>query len=214
MRCSQSVLVFLSLFFLGACQSAYYAAWEKLGVEKRDILVDRVDSAKDAQQDAQKQFSSALEELSDLIQFDGGELEATYKSLADQLEQSRDSAETLSARVNKVESVAEALFEEWTAELTQYQNAELRRNSEKQLKQTRRNYDALMRVMRKAEASMQPVLLTLNDNVLFLKHNLNANAVGSLKTELSSVQKDIKEVISQMQTAIAASDQFIRQMNP
>jgi predicted metal-dependent hydrolase len=40
---------------------------EKVGVEKRDILIDRVENAKDSQQNAQKQFSSALEQLTALI---------------------------------------------------------------------------------------------------------------------------------------------------
>jgi hypothetical protein len=198
---------------LGGCQSAYYAAWEKLGVEKRDILVDRVDNAKEAQQEAQQQFTSALEELSQIIQFDGGELEQTYKALSEQLAQSRAASDAVTARVDKVEAVASALFEEWNKELGEYSNTELRRASEQKIKQTQRNYDPMMKVMRKAEASMQPVLTTLNDNVLFLKHNLNANAIGALKTELTSVQKEIKQVINQMQASVAASDQFIRQMN-
>ena len=59
----QLILIATTLLMLG-CQSAYYAAWEKLGVEKRDILVDRVEDAKDAQEQAQQQFASALEEFS------------------------------------------------------------------------------------------------------------------------------------------------------
>lgn len=208
-----SALLMCVAVMVSGCQSAYYAAWEKLGVEKRDILVDRVDNAKEAQQDAQQQFTSALEELSQLIQFDGGELEKTYNALSDQLAQSRAASDAVTARVDKVEAVATALFEEWNTELGEYSNTELRRASEQKLKQTQRNYDAMMKVMRKAEASMQPVLTALNDNVLFLKHNLNANAIGALKTELTSVQKEIKQVISQMQASVAASDQFIRQMN-
>lgn len=45
---------------LSGCQSAYYGAWEKLGVEKRDILVDRVENAKESQEEAQEQFADAL----------------------------------------------------------------------------------------------------------------------------------------------------------
>lgn len=52
---------------LTACQSAYYAAAEKVGYHKRDILVDRVEDARDAQQDAEEEFQSALEQLSELI---------------------------------------------------------------------------------------------------------------------------------------------------
>lgn len=37
---------FVAMLALSGCQSAYYAAWEKVGVEKRDILVDRVETRK------------------------------------------------------------------------------------------------------------------------------------------------------------------------
>ena len=100
------------VLLLSSCQSAYYAAWEKVGVEKRDILVDRVESAKDSQQQAQQQFSSALEQLSQLINFNGGELQDVYESLKDELDASEKSAENVTARIDKVESVAEALFSE------------------------------------------------------------------------------------------------------
>ena len=39
---------FVAILALSGCQSAYYAAWEKVGVEKRDILVDRVENAKES----------------------------------------------------------------------------------------------------------------------------------------------------------------------
>jgi hypothetical protein len=106
------ILVFL-VVFLASCQSAYYAAWEKVGVEKRDILVDRVEDAKESQENAQQQFTLALNEFNQLINFDGGELQDVYEQLKDQFEASKDSATAVTGRIDKVESVAEALFDEW-----------------------------------------------------------------------------------------------------
>ena len=129
----------LMLTMLGACQSAYYAAWEKVGVEKRDILVDRVEDARDSQEDAEEQFTSALEEFSALIEFDGGDLEEAYASLSDQYEASAAAADDVAARIDKIESVADALFDEWEAELAQYSNASLKRSSKQKLAETRVN---------------------------------------------------------------------------
>ena len=95
---------------LTACQSAYYAAAEKVGYHKRDILVDRVEDARDAQQDAEEEFQSALEQLSELISFDGGELQAVYEDLSDSYEQSLAAAETVSSRIDAIGDVSEALF--------------------------------------------------------------------------------------------------------
>lgn len=203
-------IILISLFFtLAGCQSAYYSAWEKLGVEKRDILADRVESAKSAQEEAQEQFTDALEHLSTLISFHGGELQDTYEALKDQYESSKSSAERVTARIDSIEDVAEALFDEWSVELEQYNNESLRRKSEQQLRQTQRRYQRLLATMRKAEASMEPVLATLQDNVLYLKHNLNASAVGALQGEFENIKKEIEQLIKEMNNSIAQSDEFI-----
>ena len=197
---------------LTGCQSAYYAAWEKLGVEKRDILVDRVENAKESQEDAQEQFASALEELSVLINFDGGDLQDVYETLNDQYEASQSAADNVTARIDKVESVAEALFSEWEDELEAFTNASYRSQSAQQLTQTKRKYKDLMRAMRKVEKSMAPVLVTLNDNVLYLKHNLNASAIGALQGELTSIKRDVNALIKEMNAAIKESNAFISSM--
>lgn len=204
----RALLLFLVITLTG-CQSAYYSAWEKLGVEKRDILADRVESAKSAQEDAQEQFSDALQQLSALISFDGGQLQDTYEALKDQYDSSKSSAERVGARIDSIEDVAGALFDEWETELEQYSNESLRRKSDQQLRNTQRRYQRLLKSMRKAEASMEPVLATLNDNVLYLKHNLNASAIGALQGELEHIQKEIKSLIKEMNNSIAQSEEFI-----
>lgn len=210
MKLAASVLVILLI--LSGCQSAYYAAWEKVGVEKRDILVDRVENAKESQEDAQQQFSSALEAFSAAVAFDGGELEDVYQRLNGQYEDSVAAAEEVTARIAKVESVAAALFDEWQDELDKYQNANLKRDSAAKLRETQRRYGSLMKAMRNAESKMSPVLSALQDNVLYLKHNLNASAIGALQGELSTIENDVAQLIRQMNSAIAESDAFIASM--
>ena len=197
---------------LTGCQSAYYSAWEKLGVEKRDILVDRVENAKESQEEAQEQFADALEEFSALINFDGGELEDVYDELNGEYQDSVAAANEVKSRIDKVESVADALFSEWEDELEKYDSAKLRRSSEDKLRATRRQYDIMIKAMRKAEGRMEPVLTALQDNVLYLKHNLNASAVGALEGELASIQQDVSRLISEMRKSVAESDAFIKSM--
>lgn len=208
----RKILLIAATLTLFGCQSAYYAAWEKLGVEKRDILVDRVEDAKESQEDAQEQFASALDEFSQLINFDGGEMQDVYDDLNSQFEASQDSATNVKNRIDKVESVAEALFDEWQEELEKYSNDKLKRDSQRQLKDTQRRYKTLISAMRKAESKMDPVLSALQDNVLYLKHNLNASAVGALQGEFNVIKKDIGVLIKEMNTAISQSNEFIKKI--
>lgn len=200
-------------FSLSACQTAYYSAMEKVGVHKRDILIDRVENTKESQEASQEQFQSALERLTQLIQFDGKELQAVYEQLNDDYESSLKAAEAVSSNINKVEDVATALFEEWEDELQQYSNPSLKRESEKKLSQTKRQFEKLMRSMRTSESKMDPVLASLKDNVLYLKHNLNAQAVAAIRGEFTNLKRDIQTLITDMNRSIADSNRFIEQMN-
>lgn len=204
-------LVFPLLFVvsLGACQSAYYSTMEKLGQHKRDILVSKVEDANESQEEAQQEFTSALEGLSALINFDGGKLEDYYNQTKDHYEASAEAAADVSKRIEAIESVAGALFDEWEDEITQFSNAKLQRQSKLQLNETKRKYDKVIRSMHRAESSMEPVLAALKDNTLYLKHNLNAQAIGALEGEYKTIQKDITSLIAEMNVAIDSSKQFI-----
>ncbi len=206
------LLVPLLLVILSGCESTYYDAMEKFGIHKRDILVDRIEEAQEAQEDGQEQFQSALEQFRTVVNFDGGELESVYNQLNGEYEDSVAAAEEISARIDSVESVAEALFSEWQDELGQYSSANLRRDSERQLRETRTRYGRVITAMRNAERSIDPVLASLKDNTLYLKHNLNARAIASLKGELGNVNRDIGQLINAMQAAIDESNRFIAEM--
>jgi hypothetical protein len=204
-------LIVLSILLAG-CQTAYYNAMEEFGIHKRDILIDRIEDAQEAQQDGQEQFKNALEQFRSVVNFDGGDLEKIYNRLNDEYENSVDAAEEIRTRIDNVDSVAKALFSEWESELDQYSNSNLRRDSQRQLKDTQYRYSRLLNAMRKAEKTIDPVLNTLRDNSLYLKHNLNARAISSLKGELGSVNANVSALISAMGKAIEESDTFIKEL--
>ena len=196
-------------FLLSACSSTQYAVMEKFGIHKREILVDRVEDARDSQQQAKEQFANALEEFSAVLNFQGGALEEKYKTLNSVLEESEEHAQKVRDRIDKVEDVAEALFDEWEDELKLYSSDSLRRSSAKKLKETRSHYQNLMTAMQRAEAKIEPVLTPLRDQVLYLKHNLNAQAIASLQSELGRVEGDVSALIREMEAAIREADAFI-----
>jgi hypothetical protein len=197
---------------LAGCQTAYYKTMETFGYEKRDILVDRVESARDQQEDAKEQFTSALEQFKTVVAFDGGDLEDMYDKLDRDYQRSEKAAAAVSGRIESVDKVANALFEEWEDELDEYENAELRDASEKQLEMTRDRYAQMLEAMRKAEATMPPVLSAMKDQVLFLKHNLNAQAVASIQGTAEGIRRDIESLIKEMQASIDEANAFIDEM--
>lgn len=207
----RSLPIGLTLLLAG-CSGAYYQAMEKIGFAKREILVDRVEKAQDSQTKAKEQFASALDHFLAVTKSDGSDLQRKYDEMSREFTRSESRAKDVRERIAAVEDVSAALFREWKQELSQYSNATLRRDSERQLDQTRRRYDALIGLMNRAADRMDPVLTTFRDQVLYLKHNLNARAISSLGTTHRQLEADITRLVSDMENSIREAQIFIKDL--
>ena len=205
------MLVGMVLVLCG-CKSANYAFWNKMGYEKRDILVSRVEKAKDSQEAAKEQFKTTMQRFQELTNFNGGDLEAMYKKLSGEYDSSVSRADAVRDKIASVDSVAQDMFKEWKSELSEYQNPELRAKSEQELNDSKQHYATLIAAMRQSEAKMDPVLKAFHDQVLFLKHNLNAQAVASLQTTAAGIDQDVQALIKDMEASINEANAFIAQM--
>ncbi|MEM9159786.1 MAG: DUF2959 domain-containing protein [Verrucomicrobiota bacterium] len=191
------------------CQTLYYDTMEKFGVHKREILVDRVEEAKESQEEAKEQFADAFEAFVSATEVDLGELKETYDRLNGVFKESEKRANDVRERIEGVKSVAAALFKEWEEELALYTSESLKQASEEQLQGTRRLYSKLIEVMDTAEARMQPVLGSYRDQVLFLKHNLNAQAIAALNETSLEIKDEVEALIREMEASIEEANAFV-----
>ena len=201
-----------ALLTLAGCQTTYYAVWEKMGKEKRHLLKDNVEKAREEQSEASEQFATVVERIKSMYGFDGGELEDVYEKLSDDYEACEARADSVRERIDTVEQIAADLFDEWESEIASIENAKLRSKSQASLRDTRARFSRLQRSMSRAEASMDPVLVNLRDYVLYLKHNLNAQAVSSLRGEVADIEADVSSLIADMNRSIKEADAFVNSM--
>ncbi len=204
------LLVPLVCFALFSCQSTYYSIWEKLGKEKRDLLKENVKKVRDDQTAATEEFKDALTQLKELTGFEGGNLEKTYNSLQKEYEQCVSRADTVKNRVKRVEQISSDLFKEWDSEIKSMSNETFKADSRKKLNLTKEKYAQLHEAMKTAEMRMDPVLKQFNDQVLYLKHNLNAQAVAGLQTEVKGIESEVQKLIADMSRSIGEADSFIK----
>lgn len=208
-----ALLLFGSTIVLPGCDRLYYKTMKKFGMEKRDILVKRVRDAREAQQKGKEEFRSALERFRSVVATEGGSLEDKYNELNKQLERSEDRARDIRNRVKSVKDVADDLFKEWEKELGQYKDRELRAESQRELRQTKQRAQTVIAAMEKAQKRVDPVLQPLRDRVLFLKHNLNASAIGALDKELLAISGNVDALVADLESSIAEAESFIAQMD-
>ena len=205
------LLVALTLFSFG-CRNVYYATWEKLGKQKRDLLKDQVAEVRQEEKEAAEQFKDALTRLKELYHFEGGKLETLYNRLKSEYDASSKKAEAVRARIRKVDQIASDLFAEWTKENESISNPKLRASSREKLNLTKERFAKLYAALVRAEKSMEPVLTQFRDQVMYLKHNLNAQAIAALKGESVDIETEITRLISEMNASISEADSFIKAM--
>jgi hypothetical protein len=194
------------------CATTYYSIWEKLGYEKRDILVDRVQAAADSQTKAKEQFKTTMQQFQDLTGFKGGDLEAEYQKLKDSYDKCKDRADAVSSKIAKVNEVANAMFNEWAANLDQYSDQSLRASSEQKLNESKARYAQLYAAMQNSEAKMKPVLVAFADRVHYLNDNLNYAAINSLSDTNVKINTDVQGLIQDMDASINEANAFIENM--
>ena len=195
------------------CQTAYYATMEKFGYEKRDLLKSAVAKARDEQKDAQVQFKDALTRMKEMYNFQGGDLEKAYSKLKATHDSCSAQAADVRKRIKDMDQVANDLFAEWEKEAATFTNATFASDSRRKLAETRSRYAQLAGSLRGAEATMEPVLKSLGEHVLYLKHNLNAAAIASLKGEAGNIQGQIDSLLAQMNASIIEADAFLKTLN-
>ncbi|WFP51702.1 DUF2959 domain-containing protein [Methylomonas sp. EFPC3] len=201
---------FLKALLNRRLRKAYYQSRESLlGHHKRDIVVMQVDQACHSLKDSRDQFVEALDKFKTLVHLPESSLEQRYQQLKRRYDVCRSKADTVSQKIQAVEEVSEALFAEWEAELDLYSNRVLRARSQQQLKKSRQQYARLLKALQTAENRMVPVLAAFQDQVLFLKHNLNAHAIAALRHEFVEIGVDISKLIEVMEKTITEASLFV-----
>jgi hypothetical protein len=193
----------------GACSNMYYGAMEKVGYAKRDILVSRVEKARDAQAEAKEEFQDALAQFLTLTQVEPGKIKQVYDKLSGELKDCESRASDVRERIAAIEDVSGALYKEWAREAASINDPADRRESERLLKETRQRSEALVVTMKSAASKMDPILTKFRDKVLVLKANLNAQAVAGLSGTAQALEADVGRLVDDMEKSIKEAEAFL-----
>lgn len=209
----------LILVFTTSCMSTVnkavrdtkYSALEMFGLQKRDLLKKEVKNARDEQKEANEQYKDALDKLKKLYKIENGKFDSAYEKLSDSYEDAKKQSAEVSSSIQKVETIAGDLFLEWEGEIKEISTPELKVRSVQSLNQTKKKYSEMIQVLKAAEKQIPPVLEKLHDHVLYIKHKLNAVAIGALQGESGRIQMQIEKLMADMDRAVKAADQFIKE---
>ncbi len=196
-----------------SCSTAYYSFWETMGKEKRDLLQSNMQAAQEEQTDVKEKFESTLAKIRHEYSFEEGRLEETYDGLKDDYEDSVEQKEDLSERIDKIEDIASDLFLEWKNEANELKNKKYKSQSKAKLSTTKVRFSETLKNMRKVETQLEGVLAKFKDRVIYLKHNLNAKMIGNFKSEFQSIEKDMKDLMREIEVSNKKAKSFIEELD-
>ena len=208
-KLTQKILYSFGGLFSKILRGAYYQAKESMGHPKRTLVVRHVEQACGGLQETKVHFEGALERFKTIVIVDDTTLEYKYKLLQQQYDFCKAKADNVSIRIRAIEEVSGALFAEWEQELNEYTNRSLKSRSRQQLRLSRQHYAKLIKSMKRAETKILPVLSAFKDQVLFLKHNLNAQAIAAIENEFIEISIDMSQLIQVMEQTILEANQFV-----
>jgi DNA-binding transcriptional regulator YbjK len=193
-----------------SCSTVYYNFWEFLGQEKRELLQSELENITEDQSDAKDEFADTLSKIRSEYSYKEGKLEKTYDELSTDYNSLNDNAKSLSKRIEKAQEIASDLFSEWKSEAKKITNTKFRKDSLSKRVITMTKFKLTVKAIKNVESKMKKVLVKLNDRVLFLKHNLNAKAIGKVKIELMNIEGDIIALIKQINESNEQANSFIK----
>jgi len=204
------LLALIPLLVLGSCQAMYLGTLEQFGFEKREILCERIEAASDAIVILEQRLDETFSVYREAIHQEGGNLSASQKRFSNFYDKTEDAASEFNSRIEKVQAVANAMFEEWNAESGEIIDTELRRKSRSNYTRALTRYGNLLRSMRAVQAETDPILTRLRDHVLFMKLNLHPNAYAPLRSTEDDFVASAVAVSETMKATIEEATNFLR----
>ena len=207
MKKTLSILL-TGLIFLGGCSTVYYSMWEKLGKEKRDLLISELSDTREAQGELKESLESTAQRIQKQYPFDAGQTGKAYDMLSDDYNAVKKRYEALEKQSSDVNTIARDLFKEWEREAKGMQDASLRNQSLQHLRSSKASFTKLSEEMERSIKRVEPLLKKLDDHRLFRKHLLNAKATRSLEKSLKSLEPEIESLKKDVEKSIQSVNEF------
>lgn len=204
-------LLALPLAFTAGCANGMSLREAFSGTTPRQQLAERITEARNAQVELKGRFVAALDASQALM--DSGDAaqsrEQRYDALKVEIRRAEAATKVARRRIAEADAVADRYFASWREELAQYNREELRSFSQEQLDATEGSYKKLKATFDRADASVDPIIGALQDQVRFLDRNLSDRAISTLKRNMVDVGREVTALNRRLDSAITESTPFV-----
>ena len=184
------------------------------GVKQIEALVKASGNTVEAISQTKLQLTKTIDVYNALMADDAKDRKKLYRDLQKEMESTQKRRAEIITRVGAMAADADTLFKSWEVSAAAIESQSLRARSEERLKKTKANYAEIGAAGRKAAELYEPVMKTLADKVRYLGHDLNAEAVASLKPDAEKLNKDVEKLGKAIDDTIATTNANINAFRP
>ena len=184
------------------------------GFKQTDKLISRSQSTISQIRSTKLQTEATLDGYNAIIDGKVPNNRKAYKSLVKDIQKCENQADKVGDRVVAMQTAASTYFGDWETSIAAITSDDLRAKSEMRLKETRANYDEILKAAQKAGDEFKPFITNLHDQVTFLGHDLNPSAIADLKDEAAALNSKGSKVFSAVDDTIEVATKYTNSLKP
>jgi septal ring factor EnvC (AmiA/AmiB activator) len=184
------------------------------GFKQTDKLISKSQDTITSIRSTKYQVESTLEGYNAIIDGKVPNNRKAYKTLVKDIQKCENQADKVGDRIVAMQTAASTYFSDWETSIAGITSDELRAKSEMRLKETRANYDEILKAAQKAGDEFKPFITNLHDQVTFLGHDLNPSAIADLKDEAAKLNSKGDKVFSAVDGTIEVASKYTNSLKP
>jgi hypothetical protein len=184
------------------------------GVKQTERLIKASGNTVKAIGETKVQLMKTMDVYNALMADDATDRKKLYKSVQKEMDNTEKRRMKITEEAAKMKSEADTLFAQWAESAAAIENPDLRKRSEDRLEATKASYAEIEAVGQKAADLYPPFMKDLQDQITYLGHDLNAEAVASLKPEVAKLNEKAQALVRSLDDTIGTANQKISALRP
>jgi hypothetical protein len=193
--------------------TAFGVSAQDEGVKQIQQLIKKATAGVESINDAKAQVQKTMDAYNGVLAPDVKDRRDAYKKLQKEMATADKKRAEVSSKTGEMNAEADKLFKSWEGSLAAIASPDLRKRSEERLQRAQERFAEIRQTGQSASGLYAPFMKSLQDQVNFLGHDLNAGAVASLKPDADKLNAQAMELYSAIDKVTAAANNNITRLS-
>ena len=200
-RTARAILGGLAIVLVALIGTAY--AQSTKAAKDAENLQKSADAAKKSIQDSLDHVKKLITDYNGIVDGTVKKPEQAYSKLTNDTKATQKKLQAADKSVTAMNKQADKFFADWEKDLSSFSNDTMKAKSQSRLDSSKQRYGSMGEALTQAGAAFEPLLVNLNDQILFLGRDLSPEAIADLKPEADALNSQADEVFAQVEAILS-----------